>query len=83
MLRQWESDLKKGNISDFTIVENSGVIVCEKCKNNGRAIPLLFLSSFFPHYGFIGTIRKKGVFPFFPFKTQIFMFSADCCLKSL
>ena len=35
MLRQWENDLK-GDISDFTIIKNSGVIVCEKCKNNGR-----------------------------------------------
>ena len=54
MLRQWESDLKKGNISDFTIVENSGVIVCEKCKNNGRAytpsISLLFFLTLWLHW---------------------------------
>ena len=36
MLRQWESDLKERGFSGLTIIKNSGVFVCEKCKNNGR-----------------------------------------------
>ena len=36
MLSKWENYLKRNGFFGLTIIKDSGVFVCEKCKNNGR-----------------------------------------------